>query len=74
MKICAKWLMMNVISSFNPVIPHHARVLMFEIVTMIQVHACVILEADENPHGFAGHHQDGILPAVVHEAAAETRA
>jgi hypothetical protein len=43
---------------------------MFEIVAMIEIHPRVILEADKYLNGFARQNQYGILPAIVHEAAA----
>lgn len=43
---------------------------MFEIMTVIQVRPRVILEADKYLNGFARQDQYGILPAIVHEAAA----
>ena len=56
--------------TFDSVVPHHACIPMFEIVTMINESPCVILEADKRLNLFARHDQNRILPAIVYKPSA----
>ncbi len=49
----------------NPVIAHHASIFVFEVMAVIDIHTGIITEGYQYLHPFAGHHQEGILPAFV---------
>lgn len=46
-------------------IPHHAHVLVFEIMAVIHEHALEMMKGLDKTHGFARHHQDGVLQTAA---------
>ncbi len=56
--------------TFHAIVPHHASILVFEIVAVIEESPSETIEADERLNFFTWHDQHGILPAIVYKAAA----
>src|SRR5215471_17296784 len=61
------------VSGFDAEVPHHAHVLVLEVVAVIKEEALVPLEAHAHAHPLSGLEQEGVLPAAVDETVADRR-
>src|SRR5687767_6210547 len=60
-------------SGLDTEVPHHAHVLVLEVVAVVQEEALVFGETDAHPGPFARHQEKGVLPAFVYQARRDRR-
>jgi len=53
-------------SCFYPVVAHHARVVMFQVVTVAQIKTSMVLKLEKELDPLTGHDQNCILPSLVY--------
>ena len=58
-------------SRFYPVVAHLAHVLMFQIVTVVQIKTSVFLKFEQDLHLLFGHDKNGSPPSLVYITCAQ---